>query len=42
MVGYGDKPGIYFIYIKYTKKVFRSMDVRFIEDLLLQENNLKI
>ena len=37
MVGYDDESGIYFIYNKYTKKVFRSRDVRFNEEPLLQE-----
>ena len=37
MVGSDDKSGIYFIYNKYTKKVFRSRDVKFNEEPLLQE-----
>jgi hypothetical protein len=36
MAGYGEKEGIYWIYNKETKKMFRSRDVKFNENTILE------
>ena len=36
MAGYGETEGIYWIYNKETKKMFRSRDVKFNENTILE------
>jgi hypothetical protein len=38
MVGYGESDSIYWIYDKSKKKMFKSRDIRFNENLFLNDN----
>ena len=39
LIGYGEKEGIYWIYDKYNKQIFKSRDVQFNEKAILDQQN---